>query len=84
MMIKEKMLPIATSSWATELPTSGYVTKTNDYLSGRWVTVGAPLESELLVLCLQYNLDHRTNSGEDVDRGHLNCPNARDVAKRTS
>ena len=40
MMIKEKMLPIATSSWATELPTSGYVTKTNDYLSGRWVTVG--------------------------------------------
>ena len=39
MMIKEKKLLSATSSWATELPTSGYVPKTND-LSGRWITVG--------------------------------------------
>ena len=39
LMINEKKLPFAASSWATELRTSGYVPKTND-LSGCWVTVG--------------------------------------------
>ena len=28
-------------------------------------------------MCSQYNLDHRTNSGEDVDRGHFELPTRR-------
>ena len=36
----------------------------------------APLESELLVLCAQWDVDHHNNSVEDVDCGHWDCAHA--------